>query len=217
MNKKLLLTALAISAMTLIGCDTTANRVDEKAISIKKLENAFDEEVKEDIDENSDIDVRDLDGDGKDEYIVKYKTKESESPLRIMILNEENGIPVIRDEIKNVGKDFDDIKYIDINNDGNLEIIAGFKAGDNLSKGISIYEYKDGKAVEVFEEYYSRYILRNINEDDRKEVVIIKEKEGKSYAYLYRCGEKGLENTRKVEIDSTLDSEEDILKKLFEN
>ena len=120
--------------------------------------------------------------------------------------------------IKNVGEDFVEIAYIDINSDNNKEIIAGFKAGENLSKGISIYEFKQGHAVEVLEEYYTEYIVKDIDEDDREDVILIKEneKDGKSYAYLYMWQREGFKKVKKVEIDSTSDSKADIFEKLLE-
>lgn len=217
MNKKLLAIALSVlsSTMFITACDTSEN--NEETITMKRLESAINEKLREDIDEENDIDILDLNGDGEMEYVVKVKTKESDHPLSIIILTKEDGNPVIQDEIKSVGEEFEEIKYIDINNDGKLEIVAGVKAGENMSKGISIYEYESGQTKEVFEEYYSDYILEDIDQDGVKEVVIIKEKEkeDKSYAYLYRWKENGFENTKKVEIDSTLDTKAKILEKLL--
>lgn len=217
MNRKLLAIALSIlsSTMSITACDTSEN--SDEAISIKKLESAMNEKLREDIDKENDIDTLDLDNDGEMEYVVRVKTKENHHPLSIIIVNNQDGNLVIKDEIKSVGEDFEEIKYMDINNNGRLEIIVGVKAGENMSKGISIYEYKNGKATEAFEEYYSDYILEDIDNDGIKEMIIIKEKEkeDKSYAYLYRCQENGFENTKKVEIDPTLDSKADILSKLL--
>lgn len=212
--------ALLSSVGGMTGCETGDG--EEEVVIMRELENEINEKLKEDIDQEKDIDILDLDSDGEDEYIVKYKTKANDSPLRIMILSKQNGEPVIRDEIKNVGEDFDELEYIDINGDGNLEIIAGFKAGENLSKGLSIYEYRDGKAVEIFEEYYSKYILRDVDGNNSKEIILIKEKEKeeKTYAYLYKWQGDRFENTNKVELDPTLDSlenEEEIIAKLLED
>ena len=188
-----------------------------EAINVKNLESSIHEKLDGEINPEKDIKMLDLDGDGKEEYVVKYKVKYKENPLRIMILSEKNGKPVIQDEIKNVGKEFDEVEYIDINNDGKLEIVAGYKVGNSLSKGLSIYEYKDGKAVEIFEEYYSEYILRKSKDDNTTDIVIIKEKEKdtKSYACLYRWQEDGFENTKKVEIDPTLNTKDEIFDKLL--
>lgn len=216
--------ALLSSVNVMTGCEDNDSE-DEVAI-MTEFRSQINENLKEDIDqnenldENKDIDRLDLDGDEKDEYIVRYKTKANDSPLRIMILSEEDGKPVIKNEIKNVGEDFDEIEYIDINGDNNLEIVAGFKVGESLSKGLSIYEYSDGNVREVFEEYYSKYILRDIDNDGNKEIIIIKEKEKeeKSYAYLYKLDRDEFENTNKVELDSTLDileDEEEIIAKLL--
>lgn len=215
-NRKLIsiIVALISSTAVFTACDFADE--SEEGLTIRNLENTIAEELKEEINEE-DITILDLDNDNKQECIVKYRTLGSEKPLRIMILSEKEGKPKVEDIIKNVGEDFDEIQYIDMNNDGNLEIVAGFKAGESLSRGISIYKYKDGKSMEIFEEYYSDYILKDINNDGNKEIVIIKEREKdeKSYAYLYKWQEKGFENTKKVEIDPTLDSEEVIIEKLL--
>lgn len=211
--------ALISSVNVMTACETGDS--EDKVVIMKELENEINEKLKEDIDKERDVNILDLDNDGEDEYIVKYKTKANESPLRIMILSNENNQPLIRDEIKNVGEDFDELEFMDVNGDGDLEIIAGFKVGENLSKGLSIYEYKDGRAVEIFEEYYSKYILKDIDGDSKKEIILIKEKEkeDKSYAYLYKLQGDRFENTNKVELDSTVGSsedEEEIIARLLE-
>lgn len=221
MNKKLLgiiMTILMIPIIS-IGCSGEELISEEgyRGITTKKIENIIDEKLDNDIDIDKDINVVDLDGDGKLEYIIKYKTQEKNRPLRIMILSEQDGKLAILDEIKNVGEDFDGVKYIDINSDGNKEIVAGFKAGENLSKGISIYGFSNGKTEEIFEEYYSDYIIKDINKDGKKDIVLIKEKEkeGKSYAYLYIYQEDEFKKEKKVEIDSTLDTKDEIVDKLL--
>lgn len=218
MHKGLITLAFAFLSSTSLLAGCNIENGDSEEISTKQLENAIHEKLKEDIDPERDIDVLDLNGDGKEEYIIRYKTKSSENPLRIAILNEEDGKPVLKDEIKNVGEDFDEIQYIDINNNGKLEIVAGFKVGENVSKGISIYEYNDGETKEIFEEYYSKYILKDANIDNTKDILIIKEKEKEdsSFAYLYSWKNNKFENIKKVEIDSTLDTEDDIYEKLLE-
>ncbi len=211
-----LIIAIFSSTVIISGCDY--GNVENEAINVKKLESAIHAKLDGSINPKKDIKILDLNNDGKKEYIVKYKIKDKENPLRIMILSEKNGKPVIQDEIKSVGEEFDEVKYIDINNNGKLEIIAGYKAGDSLSKGLNIYEYKDGKVVELFEGYYSKYMMRKSKDDKKIDVVIIKEKEKdeKSYAYLYRRQGYGFENIKKVEIDPTLNTENEIFDKLLE-
>lgn len=208
--------AIVSSTAIISGCDH--KNTENEEINVKKLESTIHQKLDGDIDPIKDIKVIDLNGDGKDEYIVKYKIKDKENPLRIMILSEENGKPVMQAEIKNVGEEFDETEYIDINNDGNIEVIAGYKVGNSLSKGLSIYEYRDGKAVEIFQEYYSRYKLRKPKHDSKADILIIKEKEkgDMSFAYLYKWQENQFENIKKVEIDPTLYTEDEIFDKLLE-
>lgn len=208
--------ALFSSTVIMSGCDYA--NVETEAMNVKKLESTIHEKLDGDIDPERDIKQVDLDGDGKDEYVVRYKVKDKENPLRIMILTEKNGKPVMHVEIENVGEEFDEIEYIDINNNGSVEIVAGYKVGNSLSKGLSIYEYKDGKATEIFQEYYSRYKLRKSKHDSKADILIIKEKEKgeKSFAYLYKWQEDQFENIKKVEIDPTLNTEDEIFDTLLE-
>lgn len=223
MNKKslsIIVTILLISVIS-ISCSGEDLNPDEgnSGITTKRIENIIHEKLEHDIDIDKDIDAVDLDGDGNLEYIVKYKTQEKDKPLRIMILSKKDDKLVSIDEIKNVGEDFDTINYIDINNNGTKEIVAGFKAGENLSKGISIYAFSNGKTTEIFEEYYSDYIVKDVDKDGKRDVVLIKEKEkqDKSYAYLYIYREDEFKKVKKVEIEPTLDTKDEIVKKLLEN
>ena len=223
MSKKLvgiIMTILSISVIS-IGCSGEELSTEEgyKGITRKGIESIIHEKLDHDIDVKKDLSVIDLDGDNNLEYLVKYKTQAKDKPLRIMILSKNDDKLEIADEIRNVGEDFDDVKYIDVNGDGKKEIIVGVKAGENLSKGINIYEFNNGKAKEIFEEYYSDYIIENINNNGKKDIVLIKEneKDGKSYANLYVYKENDFKKVKKVEIDSTLDTEDEIIEKLLED
>ena len=208
--------ALFSSTMIMSGCDYA--NVETEAMNVKRLESTINEKLDGDIDPKNDIKIIDLNGDGNVEYVVRYKVKDKENPLRIMILTEENGKPVMKAEIENVGEEFDEVEYIDINDNGSIEIVAGYKVGKSSSKGLSIYEYNDGNTEEIFQEYYSRYKLKKSKHDSKADILIIKEKEKgeKSFAYLYKWEENQFENIKKVEIDPTLNTEDEIFDTLLE-
>lgn len=224
MKKKLMGIAIIFSVtFMLASCsedtsNTTSSSVcEEDKEVLREIQSLVQRKAEDEVKFNN-IDSVDLSNDGSQEYVVKYKSKLKDKPLRIAIIAKEADQLVIKDEIKNVGEDFVEVAYIDINSDGEKEIIAGFKAGEALSKGISIYKYKDGKTTEIFEEYYSEYIIKDIDENGKEDVILIKEneKDGKSYAYLYMWQRDGFKKSKKVEIDSTSDTKEDIFKKLQE-
>lgn len=223
MNKKQLsfLATILFTSITSISCNSEELniKIDEKEITTKRIESIIHEKLDYDIDIEKDINIVDLDGDKELEYVVKYRTQDKEKPLRIMILSRKDDKVEFKDEIKSVGEDFDTVEYIDIDGDGKKEIIAGFKAGENLSKGISIYKYDNGKAIEIFEEYYSEYIIRDITKDRRKEIILIKEneKEDKSFAILYVYHDGKFKKIKKVEINPTLDTKDEIIAKLLED
>lgn len=225
MKKKLMGITIAIFSLTVMLTSCNGEDLSSKSPLISEKDSEVFKQIQSLLQKDAEeitfdeIDQVDLNDDGRTEYIVKYKTKKTTGPsLRIAVITSENEKLVVKDVIKNVGEDFVEIAYIDINSDNNKEIIAGFKAGENLSKGISIYEFKQGRAVEVLEEYYTEYIVKDIDEDDREDVILIKEneKDGKSYAYLYMWQREGFKKVKKVEIDSTSDSKADIFEKLLE-
>ena len=210
MIKKLLTIILTLISTTTImaGCSKDASNTEiydmakDNNIDLKDIEHFIDGKLSQDISIEKNVKTIDLDGDGQEECIINYKVKTKKDPLRILVLSKEKDNWIVKSEIKNVGQSFDKILYKDITGDGNLEIVAGFKVGENTSKGLSIYSYKDGKTEEIFEDYYSKYIVEDIDKDGDQEVILIKEdeREGKSIAQLYKWKNNNMSKIKEVAI-----------------
>lgn len=160
--------------------------INNKDINIESIKGVLKDKLPQDIELKDNIEILDLDNDGKLECIVSYINKKENRPLRILILSMENDRWVFKNEIKNVGENFDKVLYKDITNDGKLEIVAGFKGGENLSKGISIYEYEKGDIKEIFRDYYSNYLVKDVASNGNPELILMKKEDsGEILAELY--------------------------------
>ena len=69
------------------------------------------------------VQLRDLDGNGKEEALVFFRSGE-ERPLKIYILRHENENYSVAAIIEGDGANVDSIDYIDLNQDGWNEIVA---------------------------------------------------------------------------------------------
>ncbi len=112
----------------------------------------------------------DLDKDGIDE-VIAFLRVDSEKPLNIQILNDDNGEFKVASVIEGNGSDFDSVDYIDMNGDGILELVVGWQISSSL-KLMNIYSIKDFQPVQLCSDSYLSYTTIDIDLDGNEEVML---------------------------------------------
>lgn len=116
------------------------------------------------------IQMNDLDGDGTDEVVALLRT-DDENPLNVQILKDDSGAFEVVSVIEGAGSDFDSIDYVDMDGDGILELIIGWKMSPSL-KLLNIYSIKNFQPVQLCSDSYSHYIAIDADSDNDKEILI---------------------------------------------
>lgn len=179
--RKLLLVLL--TAALLSGC--SARTVDELYCLPKRSEefNNLQSAISKEMDgleycapltgENlQTLQMADLDGDGVQEYLLFTKGA-SDKPLQILIFREEDEKYVLSDTIQSAGAAFDVVEYARIDNRPGYELIVGRRVSDQVTRSVSVYQFVDGKAVQLMNTAYTKLVPYDMNADGRCELVVL--------------------------------------------
>lgn len=132
------------------------------------------------------------DSEGVERVLIPYKKSSSNKPLNLMVLERSGNYWVEEEKIPLVGEDFDKIVVEDITGNGADEIIVGIKIGKSSTKGLDVYEFKDGSLVKLLNDNYEDLFVADFDSDSIGELILLKsnskEKNTEINYYEYRDG-----------------------------
>lgn len=119
------------------------------------------------------VQMVDLDGDGKEEALVFMRNSEQSDSLAIYIFKAMGSTYKQMAVIHGSGTAIYSIAYSDLNQDGYLELIIGWKTGTD-SQSLSVYSLRSKKPHELLHiASYVRYVVTDLNQDKRQELVVL--------------------------------------------
>ena len=118
------------------------------------------------------VQAADLDGDGKDEYIL-FAKDHTEKPLKILIFSEIAAGYVLMDTIEGNGLAFDFVEYANLDDRPGLEIIVGRQVSDQLVRNVSVYRFASGFARQLMSTAYSRVLTADFDENGKNDLFVI--------------------------------------------
>ena len=179
---KIIILILALSAL-LTGCNMPT--VDQLYCLPKRY--SADSNLQEVIDEAMDdlqycapisgnnqqtVQSADLDGDGKDEYLLFAKDN-SEKPLKILIFSEIALGYVLMDTIEGYGFAFEFVEYANVDDRPGLDIIVGRQVGEQVVRSISVYRFTSGFSRQLMSATYSRAITTDFDGNGLADLFLI--------------------------------------------
>lgn len=114
----------------------------------------------------------DLDGDGIMEYVVLARDSGSKS-LKILIFRQLTVGYVLTDTIEGYGSAFDFIEFAALDDHPGAEIIVGRQVGDGVVRSAAAYRFSDGKAQQLLEVSYSKFLSQDLDGDGRNELLVV--------------------------------------------
>ena len=114
----------------------------------------------------------DLDGDGKDEYLLFAKDN-SEKPLKILIFSEIALGYVLMDTIEGYGFGFEFVEYANVDDRPGLDIIVGRQVGEQVVRSLSVYRFTSGFSRQLMSAAYSRVITTDFDGNGREDLFLI--------------------------------------------
>ena len=119
------------------------------------------------------LQMADLDGDGKDEYLLFAKGN-AEKPLKILIFSGAGKSYKLLDTIESNGSAFDQVEYIRMNDRPGYELVVGCQVSDQVLRNVSVYTMVGGQMESVLTDNYSKFLCTDLDSDLLSEVFLLK-------------------------------------------
>ena len=218
MKKRIIFLVVAsVTALLLTGC---AMRTVEEMYALPKRSEEFNE-MQSAIDtamygmtyaspqfgENQQtVQMADLNGDGTDEILVFAKGA-SEKPLQILIFTQDaEGRVRTMETIGANGLAFEQVEYVDFDNEPGSELIVGIRVGDRVQRSVAVYTFKNGDAELMLMNGYSKFVTCDLDQNNRSELMVLRPGEQETehgMAVLYHYGDGQIERSAEMSLSES--------------
>lgn len=211
---KKLIAALLLAAMlfALTGCFTQPlgdlYALPAQAEDYYNLQQAIDEVMNDSAyaapvtgDNRQAVQLRDLDGDGKNEAILFSRT-ESEHPLKIYIFHRNGNLFSRIACLEGDGISFDCVQYVQLDGQGGPELLVGRQLSDEVLQTINVYTISSDGATELLYGNYSEFFTADLNNDERSELLLFRmeSQERNGLVEMYGWQENALQCEQRSEL-----------------
>ena len=232
MKKRIfLLTLMLTTALLFTGC---AMRTVEEMYALPKRSEEFNE-MQSAIDtamygmtyaspqsgENQQtVQMADLNGDGTDEILVFAKGA-SEKPLQVLIFTQdENGRVRTMETIGSNGLAFEQVEYVDFDDQPGSELVVGIRVGDQVQRSVSVYTFRNGDAQLMLMNGYSKFVTCDLDQNGRAELMVLRPGEQEiqgGTAVLYHSGDSQIERSAEMSLSESPQNIRRIMQGKLEN
>ena len=137
------------------------------------------------------VQLVDLDGDAHQEALAFLRNTADEKPLKIHIFTAEGDGYAQTGLIEANGTSIYSVAYSDLDGDGRMELLVGWKATAELQV-LEVYTQRYGTLEILLSTDYVKYTLTDLDQDGRQELVVLRaDEEGGGIADYYRWQEGG--------------------------
>ena len=155
------------------------------------------------------VQMRDLDGDGNQEYLLFTKSiakTQDEKPLQILIFRMVQDAYVLADTIQSYGSAFDLVQYGQIDDQPGYELVVGCQISQQLTRSVSVYCFREGKAQQLMNANYTRFVSCDMNTDGHSELLVLRSGESdedNGLAELYTYSDDGIQRSNQVRMSAS--------------
>lgn len=118
------------------------------------------------------VQTADLDGDGRDEYLVFAKGDNNDS-LKIFLFRQREERYELWEALTCKGTAFDQIQYTDIDGRPGCELVVGTRINEKVTKTVSLYSFASGQSEKIKSMIYLKYVICDLNRDGNSELMVI--------------------------------------------
>lgn len=150
----------------------------------------------------------DLDGDGKDEYILFAKSLD-EKPLHIFIFSLVDEDYVLLDTIECNGSTFEQVEYVQMNDRPGVEIVVGRQVSDQILRSVSVYTLVNNQMEQVMSSSYTKFLCNDLDSDNLSELLILRPSSSNpnnGIAEMYGFEGSSIERSHEVNMSGSAES-----------
>jgi len=152
------------------------------------------------------VQTADLDGDGKQEYLVFAKGI-SERPLRVLVFRESGDAFEHLYTLESNGSAFDLVEYVQMDGKGGMEMVVGQQLSDQVLRSVSVYTFKNGEAEQLLNTKYTKFLTADMDADNLSELFVLRPgltDTDKGVAELYGIENGVMERSNEVNMSETV-------------
>lgn len=209
---------LLLAAVTLSGCMLTVDQMyclPKRSDAYNDLQAAIDSAMSGlsycaplSGENQQTVQLADLDGDGKSEYLLFAKSEQADKPLRILVFQDLNGKFENTDTVECNGTAFDQVEYVDMNGDGGMELLVGRQLSDQLIRSVSVYTFTQKELMQLNTVNYTKFLTADLNADGRQELFVLhpgQTETDNGVAELYKMEGSNIERYNEVSMSQPVD------------
>ena len=153
------------------------------------------------------VQLADLDGDGEDEYILFAKSGE-EKPLRILVFRITEGQCHLVTTVACNGSAFDVVEYAEMDGRPGLEMVVGRRLSDQLVRSVSVYTMDSDDIVQMISVNYTKMLSVDLDSNHQSELMVIRPgntEGGQGIVELYAVKNNAMERYNEVPMSQPAD------------
>ncbi|MDY4222529.1 MAG: hypothetical protein SOX71_08560 [Candidatus Faecousia sp.] len=126
------------------------------------------------------VQTADLDGDGKEEYVVFTKVLQDDS-LQILLFNQMDDEKYeLWETIVCKGASIEQVQYADIDDKPGCELIVGTQLNEKVTKTVSLYSFASGQTTKIKSMIYIKFVVCDLDSNGRSELMVIQNGEAEA-------------------------------------
>lgn len=210
--------ALVLTALLFAGCSMTTvdqmYRLPKRSESYNNLQSAIDSAMQGlsysaplTGENQQNVQLADLDGDGEEEYILFAKSSE-EKPLRILVFRITDGECRLVTTVACNGSAFDVVEYANMDGRPGLEMVVGRRLSDQLVRSVSVYTMQENDIVQMVSVNYAKLLTVDLDGNHQSELMVIRpgtEEGGLGVVELYAVRNNAMERYNEVAMSQPAD------------
>lgn len=219
MKKRIWMAAMLLSLALLSGCGYRTvedmYQIPRRAQEYTQLQRTI-EQAMEGLsfasptygDNQQTVQSADLDGDGKQEYLVFAKGN-SDKPLKILIFHEtEDEQYVLMEMLQMNGAAFEQVDYVEIDGRPGSELVVGRRLSDQMMRIAAVFSFADGQSNQLINTIYAKFYTTDLDSDGKSDLLVLREGEteasyGSAVAYTY--AEDAMVRTKEIRLSQRVD------------
>lgn len=119
------------------------------------------------------VQMADLDGDGSDEYLIFAKST-NDKPMRILVFQEIDGKFIHVDTVECNGSAFDQVEYVNMDAKGGMEVIVGRQLNDQVIRSASVYTFTKEGMEQLVTVNYTKFLTTDLDSNGLAELFLLR-------------------------------------------
>ena len=145
----------------------------------------------------------------------------TEKPLQVLIFTQdENGRVRTMETIGSNGLAFEQVEYVDFDNEPGLELVVGIRVADQVQRSVAVYTFKNGDAELMLMNGYSKFVASDLDENGRSELLVLRSGEQETRwgtAVLYHFDNGQMERSAEISLSEAPENIRRIMQGKLEN